>query len=103
MRALKCQCSIFKENYIAFSKGDTDKETMQWMKLHREECTPCREWCQALEAGHQKESSEESAAGLQEKTVEKKMMPLENPMFLMAVGIGIVIFAALCMSIWMPT
>lgn len=49
MRAFKSQCSLFKEMYSDYKKGNIDSETKHGMEEHRSECAYCREWSLSID------------------------------------------------------
>lgn len=96
VKVCKSQCSAFKDLYTAYVQGEVEKETMEWMKEHEKECSYCSKLGMDREAivstapkeGENKDSFDEA------KSVIKRVKVV------IGVGMGLIIFVAMWMSIW---
>jgi predicted anti-sigma-YlaC factor YlaD len=96
MRVYKSQCSLFKNFYGDFLRGKVDKETKEWMAIHKEECSYCREWAISVEENREDkvvESIPKINKNYKVKDIVKKVMSITS---LAMITIVIITF---CMSI----
>ncbi|KGM97637.1 hypothetical protein Z968_02720 [Clostridium novyi A str. 4552] len=83
----KNECNVFRDLYKGYSYDEVEDDTLRWMKSHEEKCSECRAWI--------REIKEKSGEGLDDIQCVKKA---KNIMF---IGIGLVVFFAIWISIWL--
>lgn len=98
MRLGKSQCSIFKDLYGAFLQSEVEEETRTWMNEHKEECSYCREWARSFDENREDKGIE---SYVQENTFDEAKSAIKRAKLFVSVGIGMVVFLALWMSVWL--
>lgn len=99
MRACKCQCSLFKEMYMAYKNGQVDSETKLWMEQHKKECTYCREWCISVDENREDKIDDK----FENKPIEKNnhnrtKKAFEKLKITLVIGLSFILFAGLYIS-----
>lgn len=96
MRVCKSQCSMFKELYRAFINGEVEEETRSWMLRHREECSYCREWAKSFEENREDIIACDNSNSGNFDDAKEDVKRAKTAMY---VGLGMIIFLAMWMSI----
>jgi predicted anti-sigma-YlaC factor YlaD len=98
LRVYKSQCSLFKDLYRAYLQGEVEEETRSWMAKHKEECSYCREWAMSTEENREDKVIE---MNVQEGTFDEAKGAIKKAKMVMSIAIGMVVFIALWMSLWL--
>jgi predicted anti-sigma-YlaC factor YlaD len=100
MRVGKSQCSIFKDLYEAFLQGEIEEETRVWMKEHKKECSHCSEWSQRYEKD---EKNKVINTSVQKDMYDEAKDAIKKTKLFVSIGMGLIVFIALWMSVWIGT
>ncbi len=98
MRVCKSQCSVFKDLYIAYLQGEVEEETRSWMTKHKEECSYCSNWTKSVDENREDKDIE---VNVQEGMFDEAKGAIRNAKMVISIGIGMVVFIALWMSVWL--
>ncbi|WP_039223411.1 hypothetical protein [Clostridium novyi] len=83
----KNECNVFRDLYKAYSYDEVEEDTLIWMKSHEEKCSECKVWIREI-----KKRSDEGLEDIQCIKKAKKIM---------FIGIGLVVFFAIWITIWL--
>lgn len=97
MKVCKSQCSVFKDLYSAYVQGEAERETMEWMREHEKECSYCRGWAMEREEKVSIPQKEDK----NEDNFDEANRVIKRAKVVMGVGMGLIIFMAMWMSIWL--
>jgi predicted anti-sigma-YlaC factor YlaD len=100
MRVGKSQCSIFKDLYEAFLQDQVEEETKTWMKEHLKECRHCSEWSKNYEEDEKDEINDTS---VQKDIFDEAKDAIKKAKLFVYIGMVLIVFIALWMSVWIGT
>lgn len=98
MKVNRSQCSIFKDLYGAFLQGEVEEESRIWMTEHKEECSYCREWARSHEENREDKVIE---TNVQNNMFDEAKSAIKKAKLFISIGIGMIVFMALWMSVWL--
>ncbi|MFL0248372.1 zf-HC2 domain-containing protein [Candidatus Clostridium stratigraminis] len=100
MRVGKSQCSIFKDLYEAFLQGEIEDETRTWMEEHVKECSHCSEWSK----NHEKDEKDKVIdTSVQKDMFDEAKDVIKKTKLIVSIGMGLIVFIAIWMSVWIGT
>lgn len=97
------ECYVFRDLYNSYLEEELEEETAVFIKEHLEACMECKKWTLNYTQGEEQKhyddnSSLEKESSFENKEDEKTIKRLK---IIMIIGIGIVAFLAIWMSVWM--
>jgi predicted anti-sigma-YlaC factor YlaD len=97
VKVCKSQCSVFKNLYAAYVRGEAEKETMEWMSEHQKECSYCSKWAMDKEEKVSMFPKDDEA----EENYDEAKKIIRSARVFMCISMGVIIFVTMWMSIWL--
>lgn len=89
------KCAVFKDLYSAYLNEELENETKKWMLEHLNTCSNCSKWTE-----NYKEEDLNEEYGNREILSDEESKVLRKARLLLIMGLIVVTFLALWMSLW---